>query len=256
MRAAPAPAPKSRAGRGARLHGRARTARGAPPPHNFFGKHENARAEIFRATDRVSFCARICAEKPESDSELALQDLVHRLRIGLAAGAPSSPVRQTIRAWSAWLAPARPCPDSSAMISSTAFSIAPVSVTCFMPRASTISAGSPPSRPDDFEQVLGELAGDHIAGNQIDDAADLRGRNRRSLDALAFLVEAAEQFVDHPVGDEFRVAALGGLPRNNRPRRAPAPARPRHRARGRNCATKRAFFSSGNSGRCDASSST
>ena len=32
-----------------------------------------------------------------------------------------------------------------AMISSTTFSIAPVSVTCFMPRASTIARGSPPS---------------------------------------------------------------------------------------------------------------
>src|SRR6056297_966925 len=37
------------------------------------------------------------------------------------------------------------CAGLSAMIWSTAASIAPVSVTCFMPRSSTICAGSPPS---------------------------------------------------------------------------------------------------------------
>jgi hypothetical protein len=45
------------------------------------------------------------------------------------------------------------------MISSTAASMAPVSVTCFMPRASTICRVAA-FGPDDLEHVLGDLAGD------------------------------------------------------------------------------------------------
>ena len=46
--------------------------------------------------------------------------------------------------------------------------------------------------PDDFEQVFGELAGDHFVRNQVDDAAELLGRDRRVRDAQVLLVQAAE----------------------------------------------------------------
>ena len=66
--------------------------------------------------------------------------------------------------------------------------------------------------PDDLEQILGDLAGDRALADQIDDRAELRGRDRRGRDVAAFLVEAAEQLVDHPVGRELAVARLVGEP--------------------------------------------
>ena len=98
------------------------------------------------------------------------------------------------------------------MMSSTTFSIAPRSVTCFMPRASTSARGIAALGPDDLEQVLGDLAGDGALADQVDDGAKLLGRDRRARNIPAFLVETAEQFVDHPVGGELAVARLVGEP--------------------------------------------
>ena len=61
------------------------------------------------------------------------------------------------------------------MISSTAFSMAPVSVTCFMPRCLDDLSRVAALGPHDLEQILGDLAGDGAGGDEIDDAADLRG---------------------------------------------------------------------------------
>jgi hypothetical protein len=91
-----------------------------------------------------------------------LHQRLHGLRIGLAAGGLHDLADEPAGKRRLWLA----CSTLSglaAMISSTAFSMAPVSVTCFMPRASTISAGVAAFGPDDLEQVLGDLAGDVAA---------------------------------------------------------------------------------------------
>jgi hypothetical protein len=77
----------------------------------------------------------------------------------------------------------------AAMTSSTAFSMAPVSVTCFMPRSSTISAGSPPSsrrsRTGPWRSCRKWCRLD-----QIDDGAELLGRNRSLGNAFAGFVQA------------------------------------------------------------------
>ena len=62
------------------------------------------------------------------------------------------------------------------MISSTAFSIAPRSVTCFMPALLDDRARIAAFAPDDLEQVLGDLAGDRAVGDQVEDGAELRRR--------------------------------------------------------------------------------
>jgi hypothetical protein len=62
----------------------------------------------------------------------------------------------------------------AAITSSTAASMAPVSVTCFMPllrRLGRVAA----LFPDDLEQVLGDLAGNRAVLDQIDDGAELLG---------------------------------------------------------------------------------
>src|SRR3990167_633899 len=58
--------------------------------------------------------------------------------------------------------------------------------------------------PDDLEDVLGDLAGDRLLADEVDDGADLVGRDRAVSDRLAFLVEAAGKLVDHPVRRELR----------------------------------------------------
>ena len=80
-----------------------------------------------------------------------------------------------------------------------------------MPRASTIAVRIAALAPDDLEQVLGNLAGNRSRRDQIENGAKLRGRHRRSENVLAFLVETAGEFVDHPVGSGLGVAALGDL---------------------------------------------
>ena len=97
------------------------------------------------------------------------------------------------------------------MISSTAFSIAPVSVTCFMPRLSTSSRGSPPSVQTISNRSLAILPEIVPSLMRSMMAPSCVGRNRRVLDALAGLVQRAEQIVDHPVGGRLAVAALGHL---------------------------------------------
>jgi hypothetical protein len=95
----------------------------------------------------------------------------------------------------------------AAITSSTAASMAPVSVTCFMPRFSTIWPGRR-LLPDDLEQVLGDLAGDGAVLDHVDDGAELLGRNRRvAMPCLP--CSGAEQLVDDPVGGHLAVAALG-----------------------------------------------
>ena len=79
----------------------------------------------------------------------------------------------------------------AAITSSTAFSMAPVSVTCFMPRLSTNGARVAALVPDDLEQVLGDLAGDGAFLDQVDDRAELVGRNRSIFNVFAGLVQGA-----------------------------------------------------------------
>ena len=62
--------------------------------------------------------------------------------------------------------------------------------------------------PHDLEHLLGDFAGDGAVGDQIEDRTELRRANRRRRDILAFLVEPAGKFVDHPIGGELGVAAL------------------------------------------------
>ena len=95
------------------------------------------------------------------------------------------------------------------MISSTTFSIAPVSVTCFMPRASTIARGSPPSLQTISNRSLAILPEIDALADQVEDRAELRGGDRRVRNLLAFLVQPAGQLVDHPVGRSLGVAPLG-----------------------------------------------
>src|SRR5262245_44145450 len=64
--------------------------------------------------------------------------------------------------------------------------------------------------PDDLEQILGNLAGDGALPDQVDNRTQLLGGDRRTLNIPAFLVETAEQFVDHPVRRHLAVALLVG----------------------------------------------
>ena len=63
--------------------------------------------------------------------------------------------------------------------------------------------------PDDLEHVLGDLAGDRLLADQVDDAAELRGRDGRVLDAVALPVQPPEQLVDDPVRGGLAVPPLG-----------------------------------------------
>ena len=103
----------------------------------------------------------------------------------------------------------------AAMMSSTTFSIAPeigdlLHAARFDQLARVAAFG-----PDDLEQVLGDLAGDRALADQADDRSQLRRRHRRVRDVAAFLVEAPEQLVDHPVGGELAVARLVGKTREH-----------------------------------------
>src|SRR6056297_404444 len=81
---------------------------------------------------------------PGSQPQLCRDDLVDCRRLALPPVAFITwPTNQPASLGFCWAFST--CAGLAAMISSTACSIAPVSVTCFMPRASTISAGSPPS---------------------------------------------------------------------------------------------------------------
>src|SRR3569623_394386 len=71
-------------------------------------------------------------------------------------------------------------------------------------------------RPDDLEQVLGDLAGDRALADQIDNARQLIGGHRRGRDGDAFLVQPAEQLVDDPVRRQFAFARLVGKLRQHR----------------------------------------
>src|SRR5262245_51174750 len=54
--------------------------------------------------------------------------------------------------------------------------------------------------PDDLEQVLGDLAGDRIVDRQLDYGAQLFWRYRRAGYLFAFLVQTAKQIIDYRVG--------------------------------------------------------
>ena len=58
---------------------------------------------------------------------------------------------------------------------------------------------------DDFKQVFGDLATDGIGCDQVDDAAKLGWRHRTFGDVFLVFLEAAKQFVDHPVGRGFSI---------------------------------------------------
>jgi hypothetical protein len=114
------------------------------------------------------------------DAEFGFHQRLHGLRVGLAAGC----LHHLADEPAGELGLALACSTLSglaAMTSSTA-SMAPVSVTCFMPRSSTIRRVAA-LVPDDLEQVLGDLAGNGALLDQVDDAAELGGRNRRLVDA-------------------------------------------------------------------------
>ena len=109
------------------------------------------------------------------------------------------------------------------------------------------------------EDILGDLAGDGAVGNQVDQAAELRGTDRAVGDLQIVGVQAAEEVTGDPVGGDLRVAfgtvgihhgfiELGGLPLGDQHTRIIfAQAK---------LATKRAAFLSGSSGRLAAISST
>ncbi len=63
--------------------------------------------------------------------------------------------------------------------------------------------------PDDFEQILGNLAGNRTFLDQVDHCGKLCRRHRQFLDALASLVECPEQIIDYPVGGQLAVTPLG-----------------------------------------------
>ena len=116
------------------------------------------------------------------------------------------------------------------MISSTAFSMAPVSVTCFMPRLSTICARIAAFGPDDLEQVLGDLAGDHALADQLDDARRVGRRDtgdvRDVLPSLlrrpnsSLMTQLAAALPSRPLATALEEIGRGALRR---------PARRRHR---------------------------
>src|SRR5262249_5209777 len=63
--------------------------------------------------------------------------------------------------------------------------------------------------PNNFEQIFGDLAGNRAVLDQIEHLTKLSGRYRRHRNIFAFLVQTAEQFIDHPVRRRFAVAAFG-----------------------------------------------
>jgi len=76
-----------------------------------------------------------------------------------------------------------------------------------MPRASTNRAGLAALRPDYFEQVLGDLAGDRPSPISRR-CAELRGRQHTAMRPMAsLLVQPPEQLVDHPFGRHISVRA-------------------------------------------------
>ena len=97
---------------------------------------------------------------------------------GLAAGRLHDLADEPAEQGRLRLAPARPCPGSPAMIASTAASIAPVSVTCLMPRLSTSARGSPPSVQTISNRSLAILPEITLLADEVDDGAELAGRDR------------------------------------------------------------------------------
>jgi hypothetical protein len=77
-----------------------------------------------------------------------------------------------------------------------------------MPRASTIPAGSPPSVQTISNRSLAILPEISPAGDQVQHAAQLRRETGLSAISRPFLVQPAEQLVDHPVRRLLAVAAL------------------------------------------------
>ena len=64
--------------------------------------------------------------------------------------------------------------------------------------------------PDDLEQVFGDLSRDCALADQIDNGGQLPRRHRRVRDPASFLVQSAEQLVDHPVRRDLAVAGAIG----------------------------------------------
>ena len=85
------------------------------------------------------------------------------------------------------------CFGFAAMISSTTFSMAPVSVTCFRPRSSTILRGRMPGLQHELEDFLGDAARDHVRGDEVDQLAQMRRRNRALEMSLPVLFSAAKK---------------------------------------------------------------
>ena len=103
------------------------------------------------------------------------------------------------------------CFGLAAMMSSTIFSMAPVSVTCLRPRFSTMSAGSPVSSPSKIRAktslaILPEMVPSLMRSISF---AQLRGAHRRVFNVFVRLVERAEKIARHPVGGELAVAPFG-----------------------------------------------
>src|SRR5690606_38131566 len=61
----------------------------------------------------------------------------------------------------------------------------------------------------DLEQVLGDLAGDGLGLDEVDNAAKLGGGNRSLFNVFADFVQGAQQVVDDPVGGNLAVTPLG-----------------------------------------------
>src|SRR5439155_1802272 len=142
-----------------------------------------------------------------SDPELRLQEIVHGLRIGLAAGRlhhltdePAGELRPGFRLRDLVRIGRYDVVDHL-------FDRAEIGDLLHAARLDQ-RARVAAFLPDDLEQIFCDLAGDRPLADQVDDGGELLGGHRRAGNIPAFLVETAEQLVDHSVGGEFAVAGL------------------------------------------------
>ena len=91
-----------------------------------------------------------------------------------------------------------------------------MSVTCFIPRASTSTRGSPPSIQTISNRSLAILPEMVPSPIRSMIAASWDADTGDAAMSQALFVEASEQFVDHPVGGNFPIASRGRKTGQNR----------------------------------------
>ena len=169
---------------------------------------------------------------------LDLEQIVHRLRIGFAAGRPSSPDRRTSRSFCGL---ARACADLvrdwRRRCRRPPFRSHPFGDLLHAARLDErtwVAAFG----PDDLEQVLGDLAGDGALADQIDNRGELDAdtgdvaMSRLSLfrrPNSSLITQLAASLPSRPA-----LQARPAPPRRSLRSHARRPARPRHTASGRN----------------------